>query len=289
MGVKIGLESMPPFLFAGIRFFLAGAVVALLYRKKGKGQQFRQYWKQMLVTGFFQTFGLYSLFFYSLTLMRASTGAIVNGLGPLIVALTAHFTLAGSRLNKRQFFSLVLGAAGVILVSFAGHTAGSEAGASELKGIVLMLTALIVGAAASVIVAKSPDGLDPFLLNSGQLMGGGILLLAAAALTGQRSYGDIPVLEFTAALSWLVFVSAAGFSIWYYLLKIRKEPLSELAVWRFLIPLAGAVLSWILMKDDNPEALSVAGMALTAFSIYLFYKSPGKRRGRSGYSDSTTT
>lgn len=265
---------MPPMLFAGIRFFLAGVAVAVLYRKKEKFLQIKEHWKQIVLVGMFQTFGLYSLFFYSLTLMRASTGAIVNGVGPLIVAVMAHFTLAGSRLNKRQFFCLILGAAGVVLVSFAGSSEISGIGFSELKGVLLMLSALLVGATASVFVAKSSDDLDPFLLNAGQLMAGGAALLFTAILKGDRPYADIPVLNFSIALVWLVFVSAAGFSIWFYLLKVRKESLSQMAVWKFLIPVAGAIISWVFMKDDNPELLSIVGMLLTALSIYLFYHSP---------------
>ncbi|MBF9016251.1 MULTISPECIES: DMT family transporter [unclassified Oceanispirochaeta] len=274
LGVKIGLRSMPPMLFAGIRFFLAGLAVALLYRKPGKLRQIREHWRQLLLVGMFQTFGLYSLFFYSLTLMRASTGAIVNGVGPLIVAVTAHFTLAGSRLNRRQFFCLILGAAGVVLVSFAGSSDLLSGAASELKAVLIMLAALVFGAMASVLVAKSPDDLDPFLLNAGQLMAGGAALLLTAVLKGDRPYADIPVQEFSLALVWLIFVSAAGFSIWYYLLKVRKESLSQMAVWKFLIPIAGAVISWVFMKDDNPELLSISGMLLTALSIYLFYHTP---------------
>lgn len=274
LGVKIGLRSMPPMLFAGIRFFLAGLAVALLYRKPGKLRQIREHWRQLLLVGMFQTFGLYSLFFYSLTLMRASTGAIVNGVGPLIVAVTAHFTLTGSRLNRRQFFCLILGAAGVVLVSFAGSSDLLSGAASELKAVLIMLSALVFGALASVLVAKSPDDLDPFLLNAGQLMAGGAALLLTAVLKGDRPYADIPVQEFSLALVWLIFVSAAGFSIWYYLLKVRKESLSQMAVWKFLIPIAGAVISWIFMKDDNPEFLSISGMLLTALSIFLFYHTP---------------
>ncbi|MDC7240000.1 MAG: DMT family transporter [Spirochaetales bacterium] len=282
MGVKTGLDSMPPMLFAGVRFTLAGLAVALFYRKPGKIRQLKSHWRQLLLVGFFQTFSLYALFFYSLTMMRASTGAIVNGIGPMVVALGAHFFLPGSRLRVRQFLCLVLGAAGVVLVAVSGTASGSAE--PEYAGILLMFMSLLVGATASILVAKSSSDLDPFLLNAGQLTAGGLGLLLFALILGDRPYDGIQVFHFSLALGWLVFVSAAAFSIWYYLLKVRKEALSSMAVWRFLIPVSGAALSWIFMADDSPDLLSAAGMALTGFSIYQFYRVPEGRKETVGES-----
>jgi drug/metabolite transporter (DMT)-like permease len=168
-----------------------------------------------------------------------------------------------------------MGVAGVILVALNGNSgveyAVQNVEPSEVKGIILMLGGLIAGAVASVVVSKSADTLDPFILNTGQLIIGSLGLLGAAFIKGDHFYG-IPTLGFWVSLVWLMTVTGGGFSIWYYLLKIRKEALSEMAVWRFLIPLGGAVLSWIFMKNDNPDLLSFGGMSLTALSIFLFYR-----------------
>ena len=164
----------------------------------------------------------------------------------------------------------------MILVAFNGNT-GADYGTqhlnfSELKGILLMLGGLVAGAFASVVVARSPDKLDPFVLNAGQLITGSMGLLLVAYIRGDQFYNGIPSAGFWFSLLWLVIVTSGGFSLWYYLLKIRKEALSEMAVWKFLIPLGGAVLSWIFIQDDNPDLLSFAGMCLTALSIFLFYR-----------------
>ncbi|MDA3955603.1 DMT family transporter [Oceanispirochaeta sp.] len=281
LGVKVGLESAPPFLFAGIRFLGAGLAVALINRKKGVFIQIRSHWRIVILVGFLQTFMLYGFFFYSLTFMKASTGAIVNGIGPLLVALVAHFTLSANKLKKSQFFCLLMGVAGVFLVTYNGAADGSTGleslNSSETRGILLMLGGLISGAFASVAVTKSPDSLDPFVLNAGQLIIGSLGLLLAGFIQGDHFYYGIPDLGFWISLLWLMFVTGGGFSIWYYLLKVRKEALSEIAVWRFLIPLGGSVLSWIFMKNDNPTFLSFCGMTLTALSIFLFYRISSSR------------
>jgi drug/metabolite transporter (DMT)-like permease len=138
----------------------------------------------------------------------------------------------------------------------------------------MMFGALVSGAMASVLVSRSPDDLDPFILNAAQLTLGGVGLLALAALRGEAPYHGLPGLGFWLAMLWLMLVTGGGFSIWYYLIKVRKESLSEMAVWRFLIPLGGAVFSWIFLSGDTPALLSLGGVLLTALSIILFYREP---------------
>lgn len=277
MGVKAGLRVMPPFLFAGIRFTVCGLTVALACgrteRGRGMFSQLARHWPLVAAIAMLQTFVLYSLFFFSLTIMRASTGAIVNGLGPLVVAFAAHLLLPGSRLTGRQFLCLLLGVCGIVLVTLQG-AGGGAGGAAELKGILMMFGALVSGAMASILVSRSPDDLDPFVLNAAQLTLGGMGLLALAAFRGEAPYHGLPGLPFWLALVWLILVTGGGFSIWYYLIKVRKEALSRMAVWRFLIPLGGAVFSWVFIPGDRPAPLSLGGVLLTALSIVLFYREP---------------
>ncbi len=269
LGVKTGLQFLSPLVFAGIRFTLAGIAVGLISRKKEYFSQVRTHWRSVILIGFFQTFGLYAFFYLSLNAMRASTGAILNGLGPLATALSAHFFLPGDRLNRRRLFSMLLGVLSAALITLSGQKGGGGAG-NETFGIILMGFSLLSNAAAMVLVARSSDDMDPFILNSAQLTLGGLLLLFSG-LIFEGVPAVMPPWYFFPALIWLVGVTSGGFSIWYYLLKIRKEPVSHITVWKFLIPVAGPVLSWIFIGNDKPGILSLAGMTLTAFSIMLFY------------------
>jgi drug/metabolite transporter (DMT)-like permease len=78
------LNIVPPFLFAGIRFFLAGLL--LLSFCGG----IKSYFKAILLLSFFQTFLLYSLLFWGMSFVSGSIGAIVTGSSPLIAAIAAH-------------------------------------------------------------------------------------------------------------------------------------------------------------------------------------------------------
>lgn len=69
------------------------------------------------------------------------------------------------------------------------------------------------------------------------------------------------------ALDWLAIVSAAGFSIWFYWLKRVK--VSQLNMWKFLIPPFGSLLSWLLVSGESPDSPTVAGMVFVAAAVLL--------------------
>ena len=69
------------------------------------------------------------------------------------------------------------------------------------------------------------------------------------------------------ALVWLSFLSAAAITIWYSLLKRPGVKVSLLNVWKFLIPVSGAALSWVLLSNEKPDLASIIGMVVIAVSL----------------------
>jgi len=84
-------------------------------------------------------------------------------------------------------------------------------------------------------------------------------------------------LEYFVALAWLSFLSAASISIWNTLLRRPEVKVSELNLWKFLIPVAGALLSWIILPNESADLVSVSGMVLIAFAL-LILNLPIKRK-----------
>ncbi|MBO5974863.1 MAG: EamA family transporter, partial [Paludibacteraceae bacterium] len=76
--------------------------------------------------------------------------------------------------------------------------------------------------------------------------------------------------NFWLALIWLAFIPAAGFSIWYTQLQKPSVKVSELNMWKFIIPITGAILSWILLPEETPNIYSVSGIIIITAALLLF-------------------
>ena len=264
--VKAGLLYMPPLTLAGIRFLLA-ALMLLPWVGGWRSLQRagRSHYRTVILAALLNTVGLYALFFLAMQVVRGAQAAIMIGSSPLIYALVAHCVMKNDRMTRQRWTSLMFGISGIALLSLAGKP-WDPVGAKESLGLLLLLAASVTGAFGNVVVAKgiSPD-LDPVALTCLQmLVGGAILLIGGVAIEGCPSFAQPPA--FYGILGWLAFLSAGAFSIWFHLLQ--RVPISELNLWKFLVPLAGAILSWLLLKGEHPDLLSVGGMILVSIGIF---------------------
>jgi drug/metabolite transporter (DMT)-like permease len=265
VGVKAGLDYMPPLTLAGMRFVLAGL---LLLPWCGGVPTLRTAWTQhrstVIAASLLNTVGLYAIFFMALQVVRGAQAAIMIGASPLVAAVVAHFVMPNDRMTRRKSVSILLGVSGIVLLAVAGKP-WEPVGALECGGLLLLLCASITGALGNVVVARGrTPSLHPVALTSLQmLLGGSILLAAGLTLEGVPSL-DLPF-RFYAILGWLSFLSACAFAIWFHLLQ--RVPVSELNLWKFIIPLAGAGLSWLLISGEKPDLWSACGMLLVAGGI----------------------
>ncbi|MCP4154780.1 MAG: EamA family transporter [bacterium] len=142
-----------------------------------------------------------------------------------------------------------------------------------------MLCGSICGAYASVYIAGKKSPVSPVLLNSVQIFLGGLFLLFISLLAEGFNPETFSHLEprFFIALLWLSSISAVGFSIWFYLLKDRMVPVTTLSIWKFIVPVTGAILSWILIPGENPDIFSIGGMVTIALAVIVFFSGHGKR------------
>ncbi|MCF7934641.1 MAG: EamA family transporter [Spirochaetia bacterium] len=267
-GVKVGLQYASPLYFAGIRFFIAGIIVLIISgNPSGLIPFLKEHWALALLVGSLQTSIMYGLYFNGINLLPAGIAAIIVGAGPLISAITAHFTLHDDRLNAQKVVSLTVALAGVVLISL-GRNTSTAAGRTELLGILLLLSSSMMNAFSQVIVKKNP--VDPMMLNASQILIGGIMLLIASFFIEGIPSLALPAV-FYIALIWLSAVSGFSFSIWYTLLQKPEIKVSEINIFKFIIPVSGALLSWIIFPAEDPDLLSVIGMIIIASSVIIFY------------------
>ena len=187
------------------------------------------------------------------------------GGGPLAAALMAHLFMQDDKLKRQTVISIAFGMAGILFIGLASKP-WNPIGIKEFFGLMLLLSGAFVSAIGNIVVAKRKGGLNPIVLNSAQMLIGGIvLLLIALPIEGIPQLRKPPI--FYGQLLWLAIISAIAFAIWFHLLS--KIKVSKLNLWKFLIPLSGAALSWMILPDESPTLPSLIGMALIIVGITM--------------------
>ena len=271
-GIKLGLQFDTPFHFAGIRFIISGLMILPFTVKPAVYfSMIRNNWKVVAWVTILQIVVNYSLFYQGLNLVPGALGAVVYGAQPLIIALVAALLHKDDKLTRTKIITIIFGLSGVILIS-VGRQAFRLGTGMEIIGVLMLLTGNFATAGSNVIISLKSKDINPFVLSSSSLFFGGVVLYLISIPVEVRHEGPLPV-KYWMILLWLSFMAASAFSIWYKLLQRPGVKVSELNLWKFINPVAGAVLSWLFIPGENPELLTIAGIIIITFSLIIYYRS----------------
>ena len=268
--IKIGLQYTFPLQFAGIRFMLSGLIILpfckdfrkeLLIVRRNAGK--------VLLISLFQTAILYIFFYLGMDRTPASIGAIVVGGGPLFVALLAHFITGRDPLTLKKTIAILTGFSGIVLLTLPRDSSFRDQ-FTLLTGIGFLVIGNIAGSYGNILVSQNRTGISPVFLNALQIFTGGFLILIVSFFFEGFSFSPKP-LPYYLSLAWLGVLSAVAFSLWFVVLNRPEVRVSEITIWKFIIPVLGAIISWLLIEGEKPQWHTLLGMFLIAISIIIIY------------------
>ena len=217
LGIRIALESWPPFLMSALRFLAAGVVMYAFLRWRGVAAPTPRQWRNTVVTGTLLLAAGNGLVCYAEQTVSSSLAAVAIAGMPLFAALFAG--LYGRWPRPRDGLGIVVGFSGVILLNLGGEMRASPAGA------IALVAAPLCWAFGSVW-SRHQDMPDPLMSTAAQMLTGGAVLVLVTLALGE-SWPAAPTLRATAALAYLtVFGSLVAFTAYIYLLQHVRPALA---------------------------------------------------------------
>jgi drug/metabolite transporter (DMT)-like permease len=251
-------------ILAAFRFMLAGLVL-LIGVRFGLGKSLkleRSLWPPVISLGVLQIFLQYFFFYNGLAQTSGMKGAILQSCNIFFVVVLAHFIYQNDRLNWQKVFGLVAGFAGIIVVNWGQEVSWDF----SLTGEGFLILAGLTSAVATILAKRLTQDVNAFLLTGWQMVSGSLLLFAV----GFWDRGSL-FLAFTplalGLLVYSVFLSATAFSLWYAILKYNKA--GEIAVYRFMIPVSGALLSSLYVAGENLNMTVILALLLVTAGIMV--------------------
>lgn len=252
------------FIFAGLRFFLAGLMVlsASLVMKKDLFALSRRNIGQITLFALSYTTIQYAIFYMGLSYTTGANGSIMNSTLTFFSFLIAHFLYHNERLTGSRVAGVVVGFAGVIaaLIHFGTYTF-----TFSLKGDGALILSAFMLAAASIYGKHITARLDAMVTTGYQLALGGGLLAVAGYLAG----GHLTTISWqgVALLTYMAALSAVAFTLWTTLLKYN--PVGKVTVFNFLVPVFGTLLSGIILGESIWRLNYLLALVLVSLGIWL--------------------
>lgn len=260
VGAKYGLPYADPFVFLGLRLFIAAIILfgIALVMKAPIALTRSQFRSSALIGIFLHAAYLGGVFFAISRGVSAGTAAVITSLQPVLVSVLA-IKILNEKLRGKQILGLVLGLCGVVLVLGPSF----ERSVSRL-GILAVFIALIGSTTATLLQKKIGSGIPLLAGTAYQYVASSFLLSIAAVATGGT---DIQWnIRFAGAMIWLIFVLSVG-AILLLLWLLNTGSAASVSSLFYLVPPATAVEAYFLF-GEKLNTQSLLGIAITALGVW---------------------
>lgn len=275
--IRIGVEQMPPLLFAGTRFLIAGAILMAWCRWRGM----RLVWPAptMVRLGMIGLLllggGNVALVFVEKTVPSGLASLMWAGI-PLYVALAEMILPGGEPLPGRGWVGIALGFAGLGLLVLPSLQSGLAGDRSLLIALGEMLAGTVSWAAGSILSRRSRLPVNSVVAAAWQMVAAGVLSTLLGTALGQWPQFHLNTAA-VGSLAWLITCgSLIGYTCYVYLLE--HVPVAKVSSNSYVNPVV-AVLLGILVLHERPVASEIAGMAFIVLAVFLLTTAQVKAKG----------
>lgn len=264
--LNISSEDIPTeILYAGLRFTLAG-VIAIIITSLISGKFLRPTMKSLpkvFSLSMFQTILQYLFFYIGLSNTSGVKASVIEAMNVFVALIVSCLIFRMEKITSAKIIGSVIGFAGVVIINVSK---GDLAGGLTLKGEGFILISTVAYAFSSVLMKHWSNEENPMMMSAWQFLLGGIVMsILGFALGGRISGFD---LKSVLLLIYLASLSAIAYSLWASLLKYY--PVSRIAVYGFMNPVFGFILSAFLLGESEAFGLkSIAALVLVCLGIYI--------------------
>jgi drug/metabolite transporter (DMT)-like permease len=245
LAIRVGVQTLPPALFLGVRFLVAGFIFVPYLRWRGFALPQRKDLGNIALVGF--------------ALLVLANGSVVwaeqwvpSGLAALIVA-TLPFWMAGfesalpsgNKLTLRKGLGIIIGFVGLVIL-FAPELRDSF-DATYFNGILALLFSPFCWALGSIYSKNRPIGTHPLMTAGFQMLIAGFILVIVGALAGEFPRIHRDPYGFIALAYLILFGSIVGYGSFVYALS--KLPATKVSMYAYVNPVIAVVLGWLILGE----------------------------------------
>jgi len=285
LGIRIAVETLPPFLLAGFRSLIAGALMfAFAYPRAGERPS-RAHWKSAVVIGGLLLLGGNGLVTWSEQTVPSGAASLIITTVPLWMVLLHWMRRDGARPTLAEGIGVVLGFGGVTLL-IGAEDLGNGA-PLDRWGAAGLLVAALSWALGSLHSRRAHLPRSPLLATAMQMLAGGTLLILAGLLRGEAGafhWSKVSTASLLAFAYLIVFGSLIGFTAYCWLLRVSTP--ARVSTYAFVNPMVAVFFGCVLGNEPfSPRLLIASAIIIAAVVVIVAVRT---RAPASGVSPSAT-
>src|SRR5437867_2919231 len=269
LGILFAIQSIPPFLMAGARFFFAGLIMFVIARTQGPLRSTWAEWRTSLIVGACLLLGGNGGVTLSEKFIETGLASLIVATVPIYITLLGWLFGMSPRPSGIVWLGLAGGFLGVAILLGPALRFSSATSSHSLIGMSILLVGSFLWSAGSLYSRGAKHAASPVLGAAQQMFCGGLLLMLVGSFVGEpRNFhpGNITALSL-GAFAYLVLIGAiVGYTAYFWLLR-NCDP-AKVATYAYINPIV-AVLLGALFAHEVVTLRTVLAAALIIGSVAL--------------------
>lgn len=265
LGIRVAVAAIPPFLMAGTRYLVAGAILGtVLWLTLGRK-------RRPLTWADFKSIAIHAVLLLVLGngLLSFAEVHLESGVAALIVASVPIWMLIidaayARRIHPFAVAGIVVGTLGIVLL------VGAPSGHISILHALLVVAGSLSWAFGSVIARRSSSGHTNPLRSSLEMLIGGVVLCLVSLAAGEPARLHLAQLPTSSVLGWLWLVimgSMVAYTAYGY--AVRTLPTNVVATYAYVNPIVAVFLGALLLHEPLTLNVWLGGGAIVAAVVSI--------------------
>ena len=264
--IKIGMESLTPFMSAGLRSLVASTVIYAVVKIRNipfsrDKVAIKIYW----VMGFFSFLVPFGLVYWGEQYINSGLASVLFAIYPFCVAIVAHFSLQDERFSRMKLIGMITGFLGIVVIF--SDSLKINLNFYEVAGMAAVLGSAIVQSFVVVLIKKEGSHLHPLSMNLVPMAVASAGFIISSFLFEEVSKNRFDLAGIGSVIFLGIFGSIVTFTIYYWLLK--KVSVLLMSLIAFITPIIALILGGLVYGEKltfnhlTGSVLVLAGLLLS--------------------------
>jgi drug/metabolite transporter (DMT)-like permease len=262
LAIRYAVETLPPFLMAGVRFFLAGLILAFWAYWRDGARATAKNWRAASIAGAFLLLGGNGMVVWAEQRVPSGLAALLVATMPLWMVIVAWAKPGGRAPKVGVAAGILLGIAGILLLVGPGSISGSSV---DRAGAVALTLASLSWAIGSIYSRTAPLPKNAIFATGLEMIAGGVLLCVLGTATGEWSRLDISRASSASIIGFfylVVFGSLIAFTAFAWLIRVSTP--ARVSTYAFVNPVVAVFLGWAIAHEPVSRMTVVATFVIVA-------------------------
>ena len=259
LAIRFAVETIPPFLMAGTRFLVSGAILLIWRRAAGDAMPTPRQWRSTAIVGILLLLGGNGLVSFAEKRIASGVAALIVGTVPLWLVLIEAIRLGGVRPSPLAIFGLLIGFGGIYLL-VGPEDLNSASLQFDAFGVGTVVLAAFLWSLGSIYSRGADLPTSSLMATGAEMLTGGFVILAFSASIGEWKDFNFSVVT-TSSWIGLVYLITFGSMVGFvsYIWLLQNAPVSLVATYAYVNPLVAVFLgAWLANETLNARILVAA-------------------------------